>query len=201
MESEVDFRVLHSNDWTNLAMRLYFFWIFFEIFWTAISFLKDTGTRLTSVKISAQSVPYKLALHLCGTRRRRWNKHASHMNPKTPPWGFKNLHIWLMNEKFHHSSKYFWTCLRKLPPWDHHWENIPLTEIVIVKCTYSYKSRGSAKTKTLKEDQQTQCCSKCSQKCLSEMKAKFAVVIAEQWIELFRINTSFFTSFEYRNNW
>ncbi len=63
--SEVDFRVLLTNDWTNRAMQL------------------KRITRvlgLPSVKISAQSVRY-LALHLMKTTttrrtRRRWNKHA-----------------------------------------------------------------------------------------------------------------------------
>ncbi len=69
--SEVDFRVLQTNDLTNRAMQL------------------KRITRvlgLSSVKIAAQSVRY-LALHLIRTttrrtrrrrrRRRRWNKHPS----------------------------------------------------------------------------------------------------------------------------
>ncbi len=54
VESEVDFRVLHTNDWTNLAMQL---------------ILKPPVLGLSSVKISAQSVR-QLALHLIRTRTR-----------------------------------------------------------------------------------------------------------------------------------
>ncbi len=54
VESEVDFRVLQTNDWTNFVMQL-----------ICITQVLD----LSSVKISAQSVQY-LALHLIRTTRR-----------------------------------------------------------------------------------------------------------------------------------
>ncbi len=91
--SEVDFRVLQTNDWTNRAMQL------------------KCITRvlgLSSVKISAQSARY-LALHLIRTRtrrrRRRWNKHASHMIPKTPPGVSKITRI----RSFTKRNQYNWT--------------------------------------------------------------------------------------------
>ncbi len=65
--SEVGFRVLQTNDWTNRAVQL-------------ICTTEVLG--LSSFKISAQSVRY-LALHLMTTRirttmrRRRLNKRAS----------------------------------------------------------------------------------------------------------------------------
>ncbi len=65
VESEVNFGVLQSNDWTNLPTQLN---------------LKTSVIGLSSVKISAQSLQY-LSLHLSTTRTTtttiRWNRHAS----------------------------------------------------------------------------------------------------------------------------
>ncbi len=68
--SEVDFRVLQTNDWTNRAMQL-------------ICITRVLG--LSSVKISAQSVR-QLALHLRRTTTTTTTtRRPPHMNPKTPP--------------------------------------------------------------------------------------------------------------------
>ncbi len=72
VESEVDFRELHSNDWTNLATQLD---------------LNLSALGLSSVKISAQSVQY-LDPHLAQEEQEQEEEETNmppKMNPKTAP--------------------------------------------------------------------------------------------------------------------
>ncbi len=73
VESEVDFRVLQSNDRTKHAMRL--------ISITAVP------TGLPSVKTSAQSVSFPLEHR----QRDEDETKMPHHNPKSPP-GFSKIH-------------------------------------------------------------------------------------------------------------
>ncbi len=59
VESEVDFRVLHAQQRPDesCCVALSFLNLFWNLLMNGYLFLKDTGTRLTSVKVSAQSVP------------------------------------------------------------------------------------------------------------------------------------------------